>query len=59
MVGKWGVKTTIFNTEKNKLTNGIKIWNKLPEKIKILKTMDSFKIMAKSYMLDPIQRESL
>ena len=41
------------------LTNGIKIWNKLPEKIKILKTMDSFKIMAKSYMLDPIQRESL
>merc|ERR1712055_491671 len=41
------------------LTNGIKIWNKLPEKIKILKTIDSFKIMAKCYMLDPTLRESL
>ena len=41
------------------LTNGIKIWNILPEKIQIVKTIDSFKIMAKNYMLHPTQLDSL
>ena len=37
------------------LTKGIDIWNLLPEKIKIVNTLDSFKINAKRFMLDPTQ----
>ena len=35
------------------LYNGIDIWNHLPERIKIVNSLDSFKILTKKHILDP------